>query len=314
MREEVDFLFDNQLIAALEKLIRDSKKCLLLVSPYIDLDARIMDALAEKKSLPDFHLLVLFGKNEGNYQRSMKRDSMAFLKEFPNAEIRYNERLHAKFYQNDYEYIMTSLNLYDFSLANNIEVGIRSEFATRGIMGKALDITADLVADGIGKVKHDVMGVERDVNPREKFQQIFEASELVYKTTARVSNSGLFSSITGKKKLDSFEVVVDKLNIVEKTKPEMNLTEIKTTTITSTVQTITTEVKYLSASQIARNYGLQTRDVSNRMQALGLISEDRITDMGVSKGLVMKSYMGNKYVAYPDNLEELKQLTNSNCN
>ena len=73
MLHEVEFLFDNQLIAALVKLIRDAKKSLLLVSPYIDFDARIINALVEKKSIPDFELLVLFGKNEGNYYLSMKR-------------------------------------------------------------------------------------------------------------------------------------------------------------------------------------------------------------------------------------------------
>jgi hypothetical protein len=39
--EEVSFLFDNQLIAALEKLIKDAKSKLVLISPFIDLDPRI---------------------------------------------------------------------------------------------------------------------------------------------------------------------------------------------------------------------------------------------------------------------------------
>ena len=51
MTRDIDFLFDNQLIAAVEKLIKDAKKNLLLVSPFIDLDARIMDALIEKKDI-----------------------------------------------------------------------------------------------------------------------------------------------------------------------------------------------------------------------------------------------------------------------
>ncbi len=67
MIQEVEFLFDNQLISSVEKLIRDAKKSLLLVSPFIDLDARIKDALNEKKERHDFELNVLFGKNENNY-------------------------------------------------------------------------------------------------------------------------------------------------------------------------------------------------------------------------------------------------------
>lgn len=34
--ELVDFLFDNQLIASVESLIRDSKHKLVLISPFID--------------------------------------------------------------------------------------------------------------------------------------------------------------------------------------------------------------------------------------------------------------------------------------
>ena len=43
MTAEVEFLFDEQLVAAVIKLIRSSKNRLLLISPYIDLDARVMD-------------------------------------------------------------------------------------------------------------------------------------------------------------------------------------------------------------------------------------------------------------------------------
>lgn len=97
---------------------------------------RIRDALMEKIALHDFELLVLFGKNENNLYKSIKRDSLDFLMKFPNVEIRYCERLHAKFYQNDYDFIVTSLNLYDFSLAKNIEVGIKFSYSSKGILGK----------------------------------------------------------------------------------------------------------------------------------------------------------------------------------
>ena len=156
MIQEVEFLFDNQLISSVEKLIRDAKKSLLLVSPFIDLDARIKDALNEKKERHDFELNVLFGKNENNYYKSIKKDSLAFFKQFPNVEIRYNERLHAKFYQNDSDFIMTSLNLYDYSLANNIEIGVKGSHVQKGMLWRALDATDNLLEQGIDKIKQDV--------------------------------------------------------------------------------------------------------------------------------------------------------------
>ena len=150
---EVEFLFDEQLIAALNSLIKTAKHKLLLISPYIDLDERIVDALKEKITRHDFELKILFGKNENNYAKSMKKDSMEFFKQFPNVEIRYSERLHAKFYQNDYEYICTSLNLYDYSLANNIEVGIKTSYAAKGLFGKANDAVGIAINTGVEKVK-----------------------------------------------------------------------------------------------------------------------------------------------------------------
>jgi hypothetical protein len=44
------------------------------------------------------------------------------------------------------------------------------------------------------------------------------------------------------------------------------------------------------------------------MQKLGFIVNNQITDLGVKKGLEMKSYMGNNYIAYPEDLQELKDL------
>jgi hypothetical protein len=40
----------------------------------------------------------------------------------------------------------------------------------------------------------------------------------------------------------------------------------------------------------------------------GLIHGDKITSAGLSKGLVMKNYMGKDYIAYPGNLKELDKL------
>ncbi len=309
MEMEVEFLFDNQLIAAVEKLIRDSKRSLLLISPFIDLDARIIDALDEKKEKYDFELNVLFGKNENNYYRSIKRNSLEYLKQFPQVEIRYNERLHAKFYQNDFDYIMTSLNLYDYSLANNIEVGIKCIHATKGMIGKAIDATSDLLAQGIEKVKQGVLGMEKGINPIEKFQTIYEHSDLLYKTQPICKEKKGFQGLIGKKQLDGFEILVNKFDSSLSTKEkENNPEETITTIITSTTKTVITETRCISASQIAKNLNLTAREITLLMEKKGYIKEDKITEAGKLKGLMLKKYMGNEYIAYPENMDEFKEL------
>jgi PLD-like domain len=306
---EVEFLFDNQLIAAVEKLIRDAKKSLLLVSPYIDLDARIIDALNEKKEIPDFELDILFGKNENNYSKSIKKDSLELFKKFPNVEIRYNERLHAKFYQNDFEFIMTSLNLYDYSLANNIEVGVKGEYASKGILRKAVDFTGGMLIQGIDKVKHDVFGMEEGIHPIDKFKIIFENSDLKFKTEPIIEEKSRLHALISKKKLQGFEIVVnefDKISPVIEKKSEP--AETVTTTITNTTQTVITQTRCISASQVGRNLKLQARDITILMEKKGYIKDDKITESGKSIGLILKSYMGNEYIAYPENLEEFKKV------
>lgn len=307
---EVQFLFDTTLIEGVEKLIRDSKNKLLLISPFIDLDKRVQDALKEKLLKYDFEIRVLFGKNEDNLYRSIKKDSLEFLKQFPNIEIRYEERLHAKFYLNDFDFIMTSLNLYDYSLAKNIEVGITCNYGTKGLLGKVVDGTSTLFTQGVDKVSHDVLGMAKEINPIQKFQTIFENAELKYKTEPTIANASGLKGVIGGKKLDGFMVIVDNLpgskeGISNKT------VQIPTNGfIKSNDENTLKSGKTLSASQISKLLGVSQGEVTKLMQTSGLIEGNKITDFGRERGLVVKNYMGNDYIAFPENLKELNTLKN----
>jgi hypothetical protein len=302
---EVQFLFDNQLIAGLESLIKNSKHRLLLVSPFIDLDKRIQDALREKLTKHDFELHVLFGKNEDNIYKSIKKDSLEFLKQFPNVQIRYNDRLHAKFYCNDFDFIMTSLNLYDYSLAKNIEVGIIGNHASKGLLGKVMDGTDNLVAHGVDKVKQDVLGMGgKDVNPIEKFKSIFENSELKYETNPIIIDQGGITGFLGAKKLNGFNVISDKLAPTFK--------EIKESKIEKPTPIVAPSSKNVSASQISKTLNIPQSEIIDLMQKKGYISGDKITEAGFAKGLVMKNYMGKDYISYPENLEEFSLFKSPN--
>ncbi len=49
---------------------------------------------------------------------------MKFLQGLRFVILKYNQDLHAKCYLNDYKMIITSLNLYEFSMNNNKEMGV----------------------------------------------------------------------------------------------------------------------------------------------------------------------------------------------
>ncbi|MBK8874376.1 MAG: hypothetical protein IPN13_10820 [Bacteroidetes bacterium] len=170
------------------------------------------------------------------------------MKKFPNIEIRYSERLHAKFYQNDSEYIITSLNLYDYSLANNIEVGVRCEYAYTGLVGKALNVTGDLVSKGIDKVNYDVLGNNKDVNPIDKFKMIFDSAELKFKAQPIIVDKSGLQGLEGFKKLGGIKVIVDNL--------ETNLTP-TIQQIETNISATTKEIKSSTDSKNCQHPNLQ---------------------------------------------------------
>jgi len=100
---------------------------LFIVSPFIKLDNKLKKILEEKKHDPEFSITLVYGKNEHNHDLSLGVSDLTFFKEFLNVEIYYHPDLHAKYYANEYQSIVTSLNLHSFSIKNNIEVGVLFE-------------------------------------------------------------------------------------------------------------------------------------------------------------------------------------------
>jgi hypothetical protein len=118
------FLTGNELNTELEKIIEFANQHLLLISPFIKLHERYASVLKTKKEKFDFKIVLVFGKNEDDISKSMKQEDFNFFKEFPNVEIRYEKRLHAKYYASEEAAILTSMNLYTYSQDNNIETGV----------------------------------------------------------------------------------------------------------------------------------------------------------------------------------------------
>lgn len=127
------FLTGNDLNAQLENLFEFADKYLILISPYIKLHNRYASALKAKKENYNLKIIVVFGKNEDDFSKSMKQEDFNFFKDFPNIEIRYEKCLHAKYYANESSAILTSMNHYNFSQDNNIEAGVFTN--RKGILG-----------------------------------------------------------------------------------------------------------------------------------------------------------------------------------
>ena len=161
------FLTGNELNTEIEKIFENAKEQIILISPYIKLHERYSSTLKSKLENPKLKITVVFGKNEEDLSKSMKKEAFDFFKEFPNIEIRHEKRLHAKYYANEASAILTSMNLYEFSQNNNIEAGVLSKSTLLGEMAQ------DLVTNVIG-------GDSYDKKASTYFQRVIEQSELLF--------------------------------------------------------------------------------------------------------------------------------------
>lgn len=124
------FFKGNDLNSEIGKLFEEAEEQIILISPYIKLHDHYASIFRAKKDNPKLHIIIVFGKNENDLSKSMKEDDFNFFKDFPNIEIHYEKRLHAKYYSNENSAILTSMNLYDYSQDHNIEAGILTQATT----------------------------------------------------------------------------------------------------------------------------------------------------------------------------------------
>lgn len=111
------FINTRKAVSEIEDLIKNAGEKLILVSPYLKLSKDFKELLTYRNG-KDKITTVIFGKQELN------PDEMKFLQGLRFVILKYNEDLHAKCYVNDDKMVITSLNLYEFSMANNKEMGV----------------------------------------------------------------------------------------------------------------------------------------------------------------------------------------------
>ena len=111
------FINTRKAVSEIEDLIKNAGEKLMLVSPYLRLSKDFKELLRYRNS-KDKASTVIFRKQELN------PDELKFLQGLHLVSLNCNEDLHAKCYANDDKMIITSLNLYEFSMANNKEMGV----------------------------------------------------------------------------------------------------------------------------------------------------------------------------------------------
>jgi PLD-like domain len=168
----------------LEKLLKTANERVMLISPYFKLNSRIRQ-LIDDASRQKIDIRIVYGKKERN-------EEIDRLRSLPNVRVTFCKNLHAKCYLNEKACIVTSLNLYEFSQANNQEMGVLFRKSSdpelyRSVCDEAERIVRISGGDLIGALKSDptiLAGVREETGTFHKLTTSNLAKKLGFQTRA----------------------------------------------------------------------------------------------------------------------------------
>lgn len=111
------FLTTTGVSYRLEEIIKSAKERLIIISPFLRVNDRIKELLADKDRMK-IDIRVIYGKNE------LQPTENNWLESMTSIRTSFCKNLHAKCYVNEDEVLLTSMNLYEFSQINNNEMGL----------------------------------------------------------------------------------------------------------------------------------------------------------------------------------------------
>lgn len=111
------YLRTSSITAELENLIREARKELYIISPYLKLSDNMKELLNDKER-EKVDVRIIFGKQE------LAPTEMGYLEKLKYVRLYFSKNLHAKCYLNESKMIIASMNLYEFSQQHNREMGI----------------------------------------------------------------------------------------------------------------------------------------------------------------------------------------------
>lgn len=295
------FLTGNELNTELEKIFERADEQIILISPFIKLHDRFVSTLRTKKDNHKLEIIIVFGKNEEDMSKSMKQEDFNFFKEFPNIQIRYERRLHAKYYSNESSAILTSMNLYTYSQDNNIEAGVMTKATLLG------NLASNFMTNVTGEDSFDRQAWTY-------FSRVIEQSDLLFHKTPQYESAMLGFS----KKYKESKIEVDKLSefFADKSKFESkyrkDYSEKKKVEGPQSIpqQTIPQQTtfngKFLSATALSKEIGISSKDLNYKIEKMNWIEKKNdewvLTSLGKSKGAEMKKGQYGEYIAYPETL------------
>lgn len=114
------FLDTMEIISALQRILKNAKERVILISPYIDICQRYKSLIQEKNE-EHIQVTIVWGKKKKQFK--FDDETKKWIKSMDFVESVFYKDLHAKCYLNEEEAIIASMNLYEAS-QKNVEMGV----------------------------------------------------------------------------------------------------------------------------------------------------------------------------------------------
>ena len=154
-----EFLDTQAISNELMKLIKDAKDKIILVSYNFKVNLQIQERLKTKSKIGTLsEIVIVYGRTD------LKQKELEWIKEIKDYKLIEKPNLHAKCYLNEERAIICSMNLYDYSQQNNIEMGILiTKENDRVAYDKLIDEINNIKINGIRKYPDTVEKPEQSL-------------------------------------------------------------------------------------------------------------------------------------------------------
>jgi len=112
------YLDTAQISSELMQLVKEAKEKIILVTYSLQVNSQIQERLKTKSKIGTLSEIALIYGNT-----KIKNSELEWMSEVEDLKVWQKKNLHAKCYINENKAIISSMNLYDYSQTNNIEMG-----------------------------------------------------------------------------------------------------------------------------------------------------------------------------------------------
>jgi len=160
------FLTTSWVSSYIEDIIKNAKKQVVLVSPYLQLSQSFYERLQDAQD-HNVEITIVYGKSDLNSKET------ALLENLPNLTLYFSKNLHAKCYYNESSMVITSMNMYEYSEKNNREMGV---YITK-------DDDREIYEDASKETQSIIRSSDKVLLKKEKLNQKVKAKKPIKKRT-----------------------------------------------------------------------------------------------------------------------------------